>query len=255
MEEKQPKRTIILSLGGSFNPIHKNHIDIMVKAKEWLEENTDFKVVSGILVVTTDNYLKNKFGRTSEKILTAEHRMALCKLSCGPHEEWLAVHPVPCVSAYRAGLTYWNNDNTMHVGLVMGADKYDLYQVRSRWRQQAIDSVRVDVILGRGDVTDRMNADFQEDLQSGLMLNSNYFIISDNVGDLSSTYVRQVLDMIGSDESEQGKEKLSGMMSLPLAEYLFEHRNHLYIQKEEEETNTKNYPIDQNVKKSKCSIS
>ena len=65
------KKKILLSLGGSFNPVHKNHIDIMVKAKYWLENNTSFEEVSGILVVTTDQYLKHKLGEGDDKIMKA----------------------------------------------------------------------------------------------------------------------------------------------------------------------------------------
>ena len=53
----------------------------MVKTKEWLGLNTDFEVVSGILVVTTNKYLIRKFWNSDEKILTAERRMKLCQLA------------------------------------------------------------------------------------------------------------------------------------------------------------------------------
>ena len=53
----------------------------MVKTKEWLGLNTDFEVVSWILVVTIDKFLISKFWNSNEKILTGEHRMELCQLA------------------------------------------------------------------------------------------------------------------------------------------------------------------------------
>ena len=209
------RRKIILSLGGSFNPIHQNNIDIMVKTKEWLGLNTDFEVVSWILVVTIDKFLISKFWNSNEKILTGEHRMELCQLASARHD-WLMVYPVHCVSSYMAGMIHRNNDNTLHLGIVMRGDKYD-QMGRAHWRHNAMHGVHVDIIIGRDDVTTRMD--------------TGIHIVPDIVGDLSFTGVRKVLDRIGSAESEEAYEKLSIMMSM--ADYAVKHREDLYITQED----------------------
>ena len=206
----------------------------MVKAKDWIKKNTYFKDVSGILVVTTDEYLKNKFGKDSQKILNAKHRLNLCNLACAPHSSWLTVHPNACVSGYEAGLTYRKKDPTLHVGMVKGADKYDQGR-RSHWRQATRNSPRVDVILGRGDVTDRMEADYQEDHRAGLVQNSNYFIIPENVGELSSTLVREVLSRFEQPGNcEQARQELDVLMPTSATDYIIKHRDILYIEQEKD---------------------
>eukprot|EP00092_Neocalanus_flemingeri_P006042 GFUD01006510.1.p1 GENE.GFUD01006510.1~~GFUD01006510.1.p1 ORF type:complete len:454 (+),score=106.44 GFUD01006510.1:172-1533(+) len=232
-DQSQSPRKIILALGGSFNPVHKHHIQIMVKSKQWLEENTDFQVVAGILVVTTGNYLKQKFRKDETKIMTDEHRMNLCKLACEAHSDWLMVHPVPCVSGWEAGMTYREKDGSLLVGMVKGADKYNKTR-RTHWTKEGKNkNVRVDVILGRGEVTDRMNAEFQEDLLAGLVVNKNYFIIPENVGDLSSTEVRKVIDRADSDKSVESRQELAMMLSEPLADYILKHLIDLHLSEDE----------------------
>ena len=198
---------------------------MMVKAKDWLEKNTKFKEVSGILVVTTDDYLKNKFGEdTTEKIMKAKHRISLCELSCNPHNSWLRVHPVPCVSAYQTGLGYrgaGGDDGDLYVGVVMGGDKYSQGR-RGYWRQRVHNSPRVDIIVARGEDSEGMLADYQDDLAAGLVANSDFFIIPEPVGDISSTKVRSVM----ADGSTQ---ELSSLLGYPATQYILQHRDNLYI--------------------------
>ena len=185
-------------------------------------------------MVTTDDYLKDKFGKDGQQILKAKHRLNLCNLACAPHSSWLTVHPNACVSGFEAGLTYRKKDATLYLGMVKGADKYDQGR-RSHWRKSTRNSPRVDVILGRGDVTDRMEADYQEDLQAGLVQNTNYFIIPENVGDLSSTLVREVFTRLEQPGNcEQARQELAGLMPTSAADYVCKHRNILYIEHKED---------------------
>ena len=207
----------------------------MVKAKDWLERNTRYKEVSGILVVTTDDYLKNKFGEdTTEKIIKAQHRISLCELSCSPHSSWLRAHPVPCVSAYQAGLGYrggcgdgdGGGDDTggggyHYVGVVMGGDKYSQCR-RGYWRQRVHNSPRVDIIVARGEDSVRMLADYEDDLAAGLVCNHDFFIISEPVGDISSTRVRSVM-------TDGSTEELSSLLGCSATQYILEHKDGLYI--------------------------
>ena len=91
------------------------------------------------------------------------------------------------------------------------------------------------MIIGRGEVTDRMEADYQEDLQAGLVQNSNYFIIPENVGDLSSTLVREVLSRLEQPGNcDQDRQELDLLMPTSAADYVIRHRNRLYIEQEKD---------------------
>ena len=51
------KRKGILLLGGSFNPVHSEHINMLVAIREYMETyDKNIEIVEGYLVVTTDKY-------------------------------------------------------------------------------------------------------------------------------------------------------------------------------------------------------
>ena len=56
-------KEVALSMGGAFNPVHSQHVAIMVEAKNFLEnigEGTVYKVVGGCLGAAPDGYVIRK---------------------------------------------------------------------------------------------------------------------------------------------------------------------------------------------------
>ena len=103
----------------------------------------------------------------------------------------------------------------------MGGDKYSQGR-RGYWRQRVHNSPRVDIIVARGEDSEGMLADYQDDLAAGLVANSDFFIIPEPVGDISSTKVRSVM----ADGSTQ---ELSSLLGYPATQYILQHRDNLYI--------------------------
>ena len=47
------KRQGIMFMGGSFNPVHSQHVRLMEVVKEYFEREHDLNVTAGYLVITT----------------------------------------------------------------------------------------------------------------------------------------------------------------------------------------------------------
>ena len=84
-------RSAFIIVHGSFNPVHRQHIDMMIRAKERLEE-AGYDVVRGVMAMTSREYLQRKTGDAAMK---DRHRIAMLHLACS-HLPWLTVdtrHP------------------------------------------------------------------------------------------------------------------------------------------------------------------
>ena len=79
--------TAILICHGSFNPIHKQHLEMMQTAKECLEKN-GFKVIQGLMGVTPQEKLKLK----CKVAIPSDTRIKLINIACkepGKDYSWI----------------------------------------------------------------------------------------------------------------------------------------------------------------------
>ena len=82
-----------LIVHGSFNPVHRQHIDMMIRAKERLEE-AGYDVVRGVMAMTSREYLQRKtsgIGHGGAAAMKDRHRIAMLHLACS-HLPWLTVN-------------------------------------------------------------------------------------------------------------------------------------------------------------------
>ena len=81
-----------LIVHGSFNPVHRQHIDMMIRAKERLEE-AGYDVVRGVMAMTSREYLQRKTSRMhgGAAAMKDRHRIAMLHLACS-HLPWLTVN-------------------------------------------------------------------------------------------------------------------------------------------------------------------
>jgi len=125
IELKSKQRKVFLMLGGSFNPVHKEHIQIMEIARSHCEKHLNFFVVAGFLGVSSANHVKRKLGLSSA--ITLEHRNKMCELAV-ENSDWISVCPYGWANATsiarRLQKSIWEKDEHVKVEFlnVTGSD-------------------------------------------------------------------------------------------------------------------------------------
>lgn len=94
------RNPVVLVAGGSFNPVHTEHIAMMETAKTYLL-SSGVNVVVGFLNISTDDYLlqAKKLGGEAMKF---HHRKEMCRIAVG-NTDWLCVCGLPEKSPRKAG--------------------------------------------------------------------------------------------------------------------------------------------------------
>jgi len=95
---------VFLVLGGSFNPLHKEHIVIFEQAREYLLTHRK-KVIAGFLVLAEDIHILYKLawaGGQPEELIPFAKRHQLALLAC-QHSDFVSPYPTPECNA--EGLT------------------------------------------------------------------------------------------------------------------------------------------------------
>ena len=67
----------IIILGGAFNPVHTQHIDLLCLAKQELETSGQWNIIGGYLAVAPDNYVLHKLHSRNEYTIQLKHRLRL----------------------------------------------------------------------------------------------------------------------------------------------------------------------------------
>jgi nicotinic acid mononucleotide adenylyltransferase len=83
---ESPRTEAILVLGGAFNPIHTRHLALMNLVKAVVETEHNYNIISGLLAVALDGYVRAKLKAQAMK---AEHRLAMCNLAMRGHDRLL----------------------------------------------------------------------------------------------------------------------------------------------------------------------
>lgn len=87
LETTKESTKIVLVATGSYSPIHVGHVDMFVRAKEWLEEK-GYVVLKGIISPNHDDYLKRKLG---SKAIPLQKRIDMIK-SAISSQRWIEVN-------------------------------------------------------------------------------------------------------------------------------------------------------------------
>lgn len=161
----------ILLLGGSFNPVHTEHLQLLVQIRKCLENEYSYEIIAGYLVVTTDKYIFNKLRNNGMKF---HHRHQMCILSTAKTKNHLEddlswIHPshIPYMSAPNYGemitrksryLQFFNeeNGNAITVNeleklvrvICMGADKISENPGLMRWMMSYSHPLKIYCCIG-----------------------------------------------------------------------------------------------------------
>ncbi len=79
-KSQQTEEEIIMCVGGAFNPVHTQHVQMLNLAKSHLESNQkNLNIIAGFLAPAPDGYVKRKL--RTDRAMKAEHRLLMCKLA------------------------------------------------------------------------------------------------------------------------------------------------------------------------------
>jgi nicotinate (nicotinamide) nucleotide adenylyltransferase len=84
------KTRVVLLATGSYAPVHLMHVEVFAAAKQWLEEKHNCIVVGGWISPSHDDYVGQKMWRSGLPLITAEHRLAMCRLLVSD-SNWISV--------------------------------------------------------------------------------------------------------------------------------------------------------------------
>ena len=81
-------RLAVLLSTGALNPVHNGHVDILERAKRFLEQDNKFCVVGGFLSPSHDLYVYPKCRRLNTLAFASSERLKLTQLACQA-SEWI----------------------------------------------------------------------------------------------------------------------------------------------------------------------
>lgn len=207
MATAETKTKVILCLGGAFNPPHSRHVMAMVLGKQWLESNTNYQVVAGRLAIAPDGYVQTKTRKTGAKCMKAEHRIKLCELACCEQRDWLAPYHRPVGSAAECGektrlemLKEFGKSVDLYVAVIVGADRAMNKSGHAKWHKEF---KHITVCIGRKGETARILEKYEQDKDSGNIKHKQFFLIPDELDNVSSTAIRKVLAKMEGSESDK----------------------------------------------------
>lgn len=231
-------------MGGSYNPVHSQHIELMVVIKKYFEDNHNIDIKGGHLVITTDGYVAAKL---KEEAISFEHRKRLCELICDkPELQW--IHP----SKYQCGsaIQYLQNEyitrypNALMINC-MGADKILKSTNTGKWRKYAKNYNKrkcLTVCIKRRGYAEEAYDLYLKDVKNGVMKKKDekaFMFIDVEVEQVSSTMIRQILTDYkakvdtDSDDTDYDayKDKLGQFVGGECAEYLLENIKVIWYKK------------------------
>ena len=190
-QQNEDIREAFLFMGGSFNPVHSQHIEMLVVIKDYFEKNHNVKVIAGYLVITTDGYVYAKLGNEA---ISFEHRKKLCELSCKSDKlNWIKPSVIQCSSSIQYLQKYFINEhpNALMINC-MGADKI-LKGKTGKWRKYSKNLKQrqcLTVCINRKGYDDDAYNLYLKDVEKGLVNSKAFLFIDVNVKSVSSTLIR-----------------------------------------------------------------
>lgn len=84
------ERKCVLLTTGAMNPIHLGHVEMLVHARNTLEERHGFRVLAGFLSPSHDLYVGPKASSSGTAFAEASHRVEMARLAAVEHD-WIEV--------------------------------------------------------------------------------------------------------------------------------------------------------------------
>lgn len=185
------QRLVVLSLGGSFCPVHREHVRVLERAKRALEaRDADVSVLCGFLVPTSDAYLRRKLGDAAMPLAA---RVALCRAATAARAD-ADVFPHGWANAFSAGDVIARVASARLGARVDAVPVYgaDFAERAHSWRQLT----DVHVCVGRPGHTAAVRRELAAHNAEAERVGapaSGLIVVDDELDDISSTRVRALV--------------------------------------------------------------
>lgn len=228
------RQDLIVCLGGAFNPIHTQHVQVVSETLQWIQESTKFRVVAARLAVAHDGYVKAKCRKGKQKCMKVEHRIRLCELACRDND-MIKPYPLPTGSAFECGEKVKRELSNVNakIAVIYGADRVITKAGKPKWNNKP---KHVTMCIGRkGTAIDEIREAFDEDLKLGIVKNRDFYIVEKELSNISSTDVREALAEINNVETQQSREEIienivkKGWINEAVGRYILENYESLYL--------------------------
>ena len=236
----------VLILGGAFNPVHTQHIDLLCLAKQELEISGQWNIIGGYLAVAPDNYVRHKLHSRNERTIKIKHRSGLINeamkdipwLRNSPYqEEMLKQHDGSALALGQRLKSLLRNDD-IQIFILIGGDRMIKHGVPI-WRKSGRKSSIIRVGVGRiMDENINLLELWQDDFQKNLILNPKEFIILNiPLRSISSSLVRIHLNQWSNANDDPEKQAeiennlvhSNSFLHSTVMNYIREHQHDLYI--------------------------
>lgn len=235
------KKKVTLALGGSFNPVHTQHVEIMRMAKEHLENSPSHnaEVVEAFLAPSTDGYLNKKMH--NKGVIKSSHRINMCNLAIQKYSQWLKPVQKCYGSAFECAQQLKSSPENQ-LAIVIGADRACTRDGRPKWRRSFADP-QITIIIARYDQNKKLSQLWKDDISKNLVINPEMYLIVDGADTkgVSSTKVRNEIEFLAHStdrEISQQERKViddlieNDVLDRNVAEYLIDNRNDLFFKNE-----------------------
>jgi len=175
---------MVLVLGGSFNPPHIEHIEMLESARIACEK-TGLNVVLGILVPSSNSHVFYKSG--ADQTIVLKHRQAMCELMI-KSKPWIISVPWGWASSSEAGRKI---GGLIDINLGINTSFLNVWGADIALRHKGMLHDEQSVIVARPPYTDEL-----EQLMSTMDLGELHALVARAEGkarDVSSTAVRELL--------------------------------------------------------------
>lgn len=170
----------VLVISGSFNPIHTQHVETLVVAKNWLEKRGE-TVIAGFLAPSSDDYVYQKLGSDA---MFLKHRTALCAIACKEYNwistcGWGWANGGHTTKQIKTELSEMYPTVKFRALEICGADHAAKTKI---WQRKSV------VCLGRPGYTQQVKQLYRP--TKGL----DFYLVEKELKDVSSTKIRDILN-------------------------------------------------------------